>query len=418
MTTLPALNVILSAKDYRKIATDMFQGYADECFEGKPLWRSMKIDFKYWTKEQWDALDGKTWNKILTYCIPRGVWIEESDNQSEVLMKLVSAPTYDIDLEDWDMDRINKVAKTYGKVSRGIALRLQHLRGEEPEEIQQFQDTGFQTPAQQSEIAPLYPDSSKPLPYEYRRHQSQKQEPPLLSQQTLQHPGQLFSQQTPPPQHPGPSSSQKQPFVSQDVRNQQYQPTHGIQHARENQYRPSNYQPAPTPVSNPVPNSFTSEIRKDCECIPECSTALAPPAQVLSAQAPPTNAPLTQAPPAEEVSPAPVPLAQVSLVQVLPIPAAPVQATLSVPLAPLPSDELGRGKPGKPPERVDIFDAFTDADTDAKISEYPASRQEKIAGPLIKDVFIVVTPEELITSDKVVPLRMSQAVHKALALVF
>ena len=206
--------------------------------------------------------------------------------------------------------------------------------------------------------------------------------------------------------------------MSQDVRNQQYQPTHGIQHARENQYRPSNYQPAPTPVSNPVPNSFTSEIRKDCECIPECSTALAPPAQVLSAQAPPTNAPLTQAPPAEEVSPAPVPLAQVSLVQVLPIPAAPVQATLSVPLAPLPSDELGRGKPGKPPERVDIFDAFTDADTDAKISEYPASRQEKIAGPLIKDVFIVVTPEELITSDKVVPLRMSQAVHKALALVF
>ena len=98
----------------------------------------MKIDFKYWTKEQWDALDGKTWNKILTYCIPRGVWIEESDNQSEVLMKLVSAPTYDIDLEDWDMDRINKVAKTYGKVFKGIALQLQHLRDKEPEEIQQF----------------------------------------------------------------------------------------------------------------------------------------------------------------------------------------------------------------------------------------------------------------------------------------
>ena len=37
-------------------------------------------------------------------------------------MKLVSALTYDIDLEDWDIDHINKVAKTYGKVSRGIAL--------------------------------------------------------------------------------------------------------------------------------------------------------------------------------------------------------------------------------------------------------------------------------------------------------
>ena len=77
---------------------------------------------------------------------------------------------YDIDLEDWDLDRINRVSRTYGKISKGIALRLQHLQGEEPEEIQQFQDTEFQTPAQQSEIAPLYPDSSKPLPYKYRRH--------------------------------------------------------------------------------------------------------------------------------------------------------------------------------------------------------------------------------------------------------
>ena len=108
-------------------------------------------------------------------------------------MKLVLAPTYDIYLEDWDMDCINKVAQTYGRVSRVVALRLRHLRGEEPEEIQQFQDTGFQTPAQQSEVAPLYLDSSKSLPYEYRQHQSQKQEPPLFSQQTLQHLGRLFS---------------------------------------------------------------------------------------------------------------------------------------------------------------------------------------------------------------------------------
>ena len=136
MTILPALQIILTDKNYHQIASDMFQGYTNERFEGKFFWKSMKIDFKDWTKEHWDALDGKTWNKILTYCIPRGVWIEESDNQSEVLMKLVSAPTYDIYLEDWDMDRINKVAQTFGKVSRGIHLRLQHLQGEEQEEIQ------------------------------------------------------------------------------------------------------------------------------------------------------------------------------------------------------------------------------------------------------------------------------------------
>ena len=60
MASSPAPDVILSAKDYRQIATNMFQGYTDERFEGKLLWRSMKIDFKYWTKENWDALDGKT----------------------------------------------------------------------------------------------------------------------------------------------------------------------------------------------------------------------------------------------------------------------------------------------------------------------------------------------------------------------
>ena len=153
------------------------------------------------------------------------------------------------------MDRIDKVAKTFGKISRGIHLRLQHLRGEEPEEIQQFQDTGFQTLAQQSEVAPLYPDSSKSLPYEYRRHQSQKQEPPLFSQQTLQHPGKLFSQQTPPPQHPGPSSSQKQPFVSQDVRNQQYQPTQEPQYAYKNQLRHIDHELKPIWIFNSVPPS-------------------------------------------------------------------------------------------------------------------------------------------------------------------
>jgi len=110
MATSPASDIILSPEDYRRIATDMFQGYTDENFEGLLFWRAMKMDFKYWTKENWDALNGKTWNKILGYCIPRGVWIEESNNQSEVLMKLVLAPTYDVYLEDWDMDCINLVA--------------------------------------------------------------------------------------------------------------------------------------------------------------------------------------------------------------------------------------------------------------------------------------------------------------------
>ena len=231
MTTSPALEVSMSDKDYSQIATDIFQGYADGNLESNPFWESIKMDFEDWTKEHWDAINGKTWTAIKAICVPRGVWIDDykgHGSRSEILMKLVSAAKFDTKLKDWDMDRINDVQNTYGKVSRGIALRLQHLRGEEPEEIQQFQETGFQTPPHQAAVEPL----SNLSPYLYRRHQSQKQDPPL------------FSQQTPPPQHPSQSSSQKQPFVSQDVRNQQYQPTHGVDHGNENQHRRNNYQPA------------------------------------------------------------------------------------------------------------------------------------------------------------------------------
>ena len=198
MASSPASEVILSDKDYRQIATEMFQGYTDEDFEGKLLWKAMKIDFKNWTKENWDALDGRTWSKIIRFCIPCGIWIEDCDDnssQSKVLMKFVSATKYDTELKDWDMDRIKDVQDTYSKVSRGIHLRVQKLLGNIPDERQQFQETGFQTPPQQAAVEPLYPTLSKSFAYVYCRHQSQKQDPPLFSQQTppLQHPSQSFS---------------------------------------------------------------------------------------------------------------------------------------------------------------------------------------------------------------------------------
>lgn len=34
---------------------------------------------------------------------------------------------YIIDLKDWNMDYINKVAKTYNKISKDIVLQLQYL---------------------------------------------------------------------------------------------------------------------------------------------------------------------------------------------------------------------------------------------------------------------------------------------------
>lgn len=47
MTTLLSLDIILSAKDYCKIITNIFQIYATKYFENKLFLRSIKIDFKY-----------------------------------------------------------------------------------------------------------------------------------------------------------------------------------------------------------------------------------------------------------------------------------------------------------------------------------------------------------------------------------
>ena len=94
MTTSSTLQVIITDKNYCQIALNMFQGYAEQQLEGKLLWESIKMDFKLWTKEEWDAaINGNTWSMIKKYCIPRGVWIdsyEDDSSQSEILMKLVS----------------------------------------------------------------------------------------------------------------------------------------------------------------------------------------------------------------------------------------------------------------------------------------------------------------------------------------
>ncbi len=69
MASSTALEVIMSHEDYRKIATDTFQGYADEDLEGKLLWESIKMDFENWTKEHWDAINGKTWSAIKRFLL-------------------------------------------------------------------------------------------------------------------------------------------------------------------------------------------------------------------------------------------------------------------------------------------------------------------------------------------------------------
>lgn len=82
----------------------------------------MKIDCKYWTKENWDIFDSKTQNKILGYFILHGIWIEENNNQSKVLIKLILTLIYDINLKDKNIDCFNKVAQTFDGISKDIMI--------------------------------------------------------------------------------------------------------------------------------------------------------------------------------------------------------------------------------------------------------------------------------------------------------
>lgn len=136
MVSLTVLELIMSDKDYHKIATNLFQGYANEDFEEKLLWESIKIDFETWTKDYSNATNSKTWSVVIRFCIFYDVLIEDYKNngsRSEILMKLVSATNYDIEPKNWHMDQIGAIKKIHNKVSRGITLQIQVLQSYKPD---------------------------------------------------------------------------------------------------------------------------------------------------------------------------------------------------------------------------------------------------------------------------------------------
>lgn len=56
----PTLKVILSNKNYYKLATNTFTKYSCANFENLHLLKVIQIDFKYWTKENWEAINSNT----------------------------------------------------------------------------------------------------------------------------------------------------------------------------------------------------------------------------------------------------------------------------------------------------------------------------------------------------------------------
>lgn len=51
MTTLLTSEVIMTDNNYPQIVTDIFQTYVEELIESKFVQKSIKMNFKHWTKE-------------------------------------------------------------------------------------------------------------------------------------------------------------------------------------------------------------------------------------------------------------------------------------------------------------------------------------------------------------------------------
>lgn len=248
-----------------KFVIHRFTQYAATNIEDYSLWDSIQMDFAEFEAKQFDELDTDTWRVVKDYCYPHGFWIDHNFGPGRtcttVMLKAVDSEWNN----KWTLEQISWVEDRYSTLSRITRKRKQehtgipnldcpsHLepniansRGLSVEpQIQQFQDNRFQTPPQQT------------------------------------------------PQDQGQSLPQQQPFISLDVRNQhvyhnQSDPrSQQYYHRRlQNQYRHNDHQPAPTPVSNPVPYRPTSKIRDDHECIPKRSTAPTLLTQALPIQAP------------------------------------------------------------------------------------------------------------------------------------
>ena len=165
------------------------------------------------------------------------------------------------------------------------------------------------------------------------------------------------------------------------------------------QNRRNDNQQAPTPISNQVSNSFTFEIRKDCESISECSTALALPAQIL-----PTQAPLSEALPMQaitiEANPIQVPSMQV------PLTSAPLIGAPAAPPAPILA-ALMQAPPEQVPAHVQV------PLEQVPLVHAPLTEVLSIPAPSvpIKDVSKVVIPEEFVSPNEVVTHKNLMLTH-------
>lgn len=93
-------DIIFSDKNSWFIAINMFQEFAIVNFAWKIHYRAIKIYIEYLIEKHFNLFSSKNSNKIRTYCIIRGIFINKSISLLKISMNLISTLIYHICSED------------------------------------------------------------------------------------------------------------------------------------------------------------------------------------------------------------------------------------------------------------------------------------------------------------------------------
>lgn len=108
MTNSLVLNVNPSDQSSLKFVIKIFQEHVFSKLENLLLWSVIHINFKNWTENIWEKLNGNTWSIIRRYNISCNIWIDEFEDNltwSDILLKLILIKN-NKELKDWAIDNI------------------------------------------------------------------------------------------------------------------------------------------------------------------------------------------------------------------------------------------------------------------------------------------------------------------------
>jgi hypothetical protein len=104
-----------------------FQSYLDNNVEDVDLWKSIYYDFEYFTERIWKMISSDNWIFIKKICLTQEFWLNQADSKdsrSKIMYKVSKKNYY----ADWTLNQIERVEKTYEKLSRDTQIRKNKLQ--------------------------------------------------------------------------------------------------------------------------------------------------------------------------------------------------------------------------------------------------------------------------------------------------